>query len=119
MDHEREQRERLADDQDDERRNLSEQRFIEYRDRKAAEKRKEAEKSKRTVVASVTTGFRWVMGTEWPIENQLMKAGKDWLVILGLCNGIPLSSIIFRTKGDAVNYWEELGHGTTRRQGGV
>jgi hypothetical protein len=62
------------------------------------------------VVHSVDLGTRRIMGTDWPVSNEverLSRGKRRWLVIFELCNGIPASAQAFATKREAVAAAEE------------
>lgn len=54
-------------------------------------------------ITGYITGYRKIMGTDWGIENYVDKRGpREWAYVRGLCNGVPDSTKIFRTKKAAV-----------------
>lgn len=40
----------------------------------------------------IRVGIRTIVGTEWPVVDQLWCSGKAWLVVRELCNGVPRGS---------------------------
>lgn len=57
-------------------------------------------------IATVQTGTRTIANTEFPVLDAVERVGeprvKYWLVIYGLCNGIPQSSRRFTTRREAL-----------------
>lgn len=58
------------------------------------------------VVAERRLGVRVVAGTEWPILNQVRRDERgervEWILTLGLCNGVPDGSEVYRTRRAAL-----------------
>jgi hypothetical protein len=67
------------------------------------------------VIEEKTTGMRMVNGTDWPIVSQLVREQgphdkrPTWLVVYGLCNGIPVSSQKYQTLSAARIEFEKIG----------
>jgi hypothetical protein len=67
------------------------------------------------VIVEKTTGTRMINGTEWPIISQLVREQGShdkrptWLVVYGLCNGIPMSAQKYPTLGAARIEFEKIG----------
>lgn len=59
-----------------------------------------------TVIAEQRAGVRLLAGTEFPVidrvERQQWGRRVEWVLIVGLCNGIPSWSKSFATKAEAL-----------------
>lgn len=60
----------------------------------------------RKVVAEREMGTRLIAGTEWPVCDQVVRDERPgqrptWVVVRGLCNGVPRSSEQHRTLREA------------------
>jgi hypothetical protein len=69
----------------------------------------------KNIIVEKTTGTRMINGTEWPIISQLVREQgphdkrPTWLVVYGLCNGIPVSSQKHQTLSAARIEFEKIG----------
>ena len=61
-------------------------------------------------VACVSSGYRTMAGTDWPVYSILERTadhlparGGKWRVTWGICNGIPVGSSRYRTKREALD----------------
>ena len=56
-----------------------------------------------TTIARVQVGTLTRCGTQWPIENIVQRVGaRQWVVLRGLCNGVPRSSEEYRSRREAL-----------------
>lgn len=64
----------------------------------------------RRVIESRITGHRTITGTDWPITDQLVRETKRgrpvWVVITGLCAGVPLKATEHKTLKEAREVFE-------------
>lgn len=65
----------------------------------------------RTVLAERVTGHRALIGTEFPVYDQVAREvlpGRrpTWIVTRGLCNGVPTTAIEFLSRRGAIRYFE-------------
>lgn len=64
---------------------------------------------RREILAERRAGTRHEMGTDWPLVDQLQEirssSGTSYIVLFGLCQGVPSSSRTFRWLSDALQYW--------------
>jgi len=61
----------------------------------------------KSVIASKTVGKRTINGTDWPIEDQIVRqqfgtSRPEWHVVRGLCNGVPYDVETYRTRKEAL-----------------
>ena len=60
---------------------------------------------KSNVVYEIEDGSRTIMGTCWPIVDQVRREGpREWVAVIGLCNGIAFFSRTFNTRRKAIDY---------------
>jgi hypothetical protein len=69
--------------------------------------RMEQEERTRTKdIAARVVGHRTIAGTDWPIidkiERQEFNGKVEWVVVRGLCNGVPRGHVVFRSKRKAL-----------------
>ena len=61
------------------------------------------------VVAARRRGVRTINGTDWPVTDRLERQqhGRrvSWVVVIGLCNGVPDVSYAWRTYREAGRAW--------------
>lgn len=61
----------------------------------------------RTVIETVDLGARTIAGTDWPVVDQVVRDQRpgrrpEWQVVRSLCNGVPASVEIYRTRAGAL-----------------
>lgn len=58
------------------------------------------------IVERVQVGSRVVSGTTFPVENavdkQVVGGTVRWVVLRGLCNGVPERAVTYKTKREAI-----------------
>lgn len=64
------------------------------------------------LIASKRVGTRTIAGTDWPVENQVLRVAQPgrrvyWTLVMGLCNGVPRGSQRFASKAAALAAMEE------------
>ncbi len=63
-----------------------------------------------TVITSKVTGKRTLNGTDWPVETILERrpdrGRRQWVLVVGLCNGVPQSTRFYATWRGALNAFE-------------
>ena len=63
-------------------------------------------------IETITTGYRTVAGTDWPITASVIRQPKRrgasgrmtyrWLLTYGVCNGVAAGADVFRTRRAAL-----------------
>lgn len=67
----------------------------------------------RVVIAERDMGTRLVAGTEWAVVDQLVRDQRPgrrptWIVVRGLCNGVPRSCEEHRRRIDALDSYAKV-----------
>lgn len=61
------------------------------------------------VIASRSHGKKRIMGTLWGIESFVRRDGpRDWVLTVGLCNGVPKYTESYKTRREALEALDDL-----------
>lgn len=55
------------------------------------------------VIFERQTGTRTIAGTDWPVKDQIVRQGRKYTVVWGLCNGVPADSDTYPTLREALS----------------